>query len=412
MIEKTINKIKTRNASHLLAVLFLVFSIYVGIAGLPQFFTNTLYAYWEKSTFDTYVDVIDEQYHSMLSTDREYAFLQNKGTYINLNGLMAKLMGQPMMNDRLTLKNGHLASVRFWQYPDEEIRAAADNIRTFFQKQKEKGGSFLFVMCPSQIAKYEDLLPVGYTDTTNETADRLLALLEDAGVPYLDLRESMREEGMMVTDTYFVTDHHWYPQTGFWAYTKILEKLARLEIISPVDSFFTDICNYDFVTYEDSFLGSSGKRTGIYYAGVDDSIFIHPKFETDISITIEERMLNLRGRFEDICYNTDVTPDYSNPDYFYDNMYGLYGWGDSQVTQWRNENAPETGKFMLIGESFGNIPFSLMSIYLSSCDEVDMRYFAKDFQAYYEEYDPDTVILEVNVDQAVAEITLYPYFPH
>ena len=118
----------------------------------------------------------------------------------------------------------------------------------------------------------------------------------------------------------------------------------------------------------------------------------------------------LRGRFEEVCYNTDVDPDYSDPDFFQDNMYGLYGWGDTQVTQWRNELAPESGRFLLIGESFGNIPFSLMSLYLSSCDEMDMRHFSGDFAEYYENYAPDTVVMEVNVDQAIAEITTYPYF--
>lgn len=397
--------------SRLLAVLFLLFIGYVACEPFPQFLSNTKAFITEGISPRNYIRSIDDQYSGMLSTEKEKPLLQSKGTYINLNGLMANLLGQPMMNDRVTLKNGHLASLVSWRYSQEEIENAGENISRFAQRQLSQGKQFLFVMVPSQISKYEDLLPTGYTDTTNETADILLELLTQNGVPCLDLRETMHSEGMTQADAYFTTDHHWKPQTGFWAYTKMLEALQQFDVIAPVDSFYTDSGNFEFVTYEKTFLGSSGKRTGIYYAGLDDSIFIRPKFDTEISVTIPNRGLDLTGRYEDTAYNTDVETDYSHPDYFNENAYGLYGWGDTSLTQWRNEHAPENAKVMLIGESFGNVPFSLMSLYFTSCDELDMRHYTDNFAEYYASYQPDIVILEVNVDQAVAEITTYPYFP-
>ena len=397
--------------SRLLAVLFLLFIGYVACEPFPQFLSNTRALITEGISPRNYIRSIDDQYSGMLSTEKEKPLLQSKGTYINLNGLMANLLGQPMMNDRVTLKNGHLASLVSWRYSQEEIENAGENISRFAQRQLSQGKQFLFVMVPSQISKYEDLLPTGYTDTTNETADILLELLTQNGVPCLDLRETMHSEGMTQADAYFTTEHHWKPQTGFWAYTKMLEALQQFDVIAPVDSFYTDSGNFEFVTYEKTFLGSSGKRTGIYYAGLDDSVFIRPKFDTEISVTIPDRGLDLTGRYEDVGYNTEVEMDYSHPDYFNENAYGLYGWGDTSLTQWRNENAPENAKVMLIGESFGNIPFSLMSLYFSSADELDMRYYSSDFAGYYASYQPDIVIMEVNVDQAVAEITTYPYFP-
>lgn len=397
--------------SRLLAVLFLLFIGYVACEPFPQFLSNTKAFITEGISPRNYIRSIDDQYSGMLSTEKEKPLLQSKGTYINLNGLMANLLGQPMMNDRVTLKNGHLASLVSWRYSQEEIENAGENISRFAQRQLSQGKQFLFVMVPSQISKYEDLLPTGYTDTTNETADILLELLTQNGVPCLDLRETMHSEGMTQADAYFTTDHHWKPQTGFWAYTKMLEALQQFDVIAPVDSFYTDSGNFEFVTYEKTFLGSSGKRTGIYYAGLDDSIFIRPKFDTEISVTIPNRGLDLTGRYEDTAYNTDVETDYSHPDYFNENAYGLYGWGDTSLTQWRNEHAPENARVMLIGESFGNVPFSLMSLYFTSCDELDMRHYTDNFAEYYASYQPDIVILEVNVDQAVAEITTYPYFP-
>ena len=44
-----------------------------------------------------------------------------------------------------------------------------------------------------------------------------------------------------------------------------------------------DIKNYEVNTYRNWFLGSIGKRVGIYYAGIDDIDLIYPKFDTLLS---------------------------------------------------------------------------------------------------------------------------------
>lgn len=401
-------KIKIR-PTHLLAVLFLAYILHVSLASLPEFAYHLGGALHWKTGYMHFIETVDQQYAGMLTTEQDQPLLQRKGSYINLNGFLAKKLGQPMMNDRVTLKNGHLASL-VPEHPDpEEIREAADTIIRFHNAHTASGGTFLFVMVSSQISKYEDLLPAGYTDTTNETADAFLTHLDGAGVPYLDLREEMQKDGLSVTDAYFTTDHHWLPQTGFWAYGKMLEKLAQLGAIGAVDPFYTDPENFTFETYENTFLGSSGKRTGIYYAGVDDSIYIRPNFQTDISLAVPERELALQGAFEDVAYNTEAVHNYEDPVYYQENCYGLYGWGDTAISHWRNAQAPEQGKFLLIGESFGNIPFSLMSLYLGSCDEMDLRHYDGDFAAHYESFAPDTVIVEVNVDQVLSEFTDYEY---
>lgn len=409
-MQKQLSKLRRKlRPAHLLAVLFLGYILWVSLAALPEFLYQLGGALHWQTGYAHLVETVDTQYESMLTTEKDQPLLQNKGTYINLNGFMARLLGQPMMNDRVTLENGHLAHLVSDTPDPEKIRQAADNIIRFHDAHTANHGSFLFVMAPSQVSKYEDLLPVGYADTTNDTADAFLALLEQAGVPYLDLREEMQKEGMSVTDAFYTTDHHWTPQTGLWAYGKILAKLEQLGTLGPVDPHYIDPENYAFESYENTFLGSSGKRTGIYYGGLDDSVFIHPEFETDITITVPERELELRGRYEEVCYNTEAVHNYEDPDFYQENSYGLYGWGDTKITHWRNEQAPEQGKFLLIGESFGNIPFSLMSIYCGSCDEMDLRYYDGDFAAYYESYAPDTVIVEVNVDMTLSEFTDYPY---
>lgn len=404
-----LNTLRKLRPSHLLTAFFLCYIFYVALAPFPGFLHQLGKTVYWKSGYNHFIETVDQQYADLLTTESASPLLQNKGTYINLNGAMAKLMQQPLMNKRVLLKNGHLSHVVSEQPHISDIRDAAENIIHFHDTHTASGGKFLFVMAPSQISKYEELLPAGYTDTTNDTADVFLAMLEQAGVPYLDLRAEMEADGMSVTESFFTTDHHWTPQTAFWAYGKILNRLAQLDAIGPVDPFYTDPQNFTFETYENTFLGSSGKRTGPYYAGLDDSIFIRPNFETNISILVPERQLELQGPYEEISYNTEAVHNFRDPDFYQENCYGLYGWGDTQITHWRNENAPQQGKFLLIGESFGNIPFSLMSIYCESCDEVDMRHFQEDFAQYYETYAPDTVIVEVNVDMTLSENTQVHY---
>lgn len=362
-------------------------------------------------TLTEYVQTVDDAYFSMLSTKLENPFLRNKGTYINLNGFMANFMGQTEMNERYKLKNGHLANINPAQITDEKLDTVFENITALYQAQAEQGKNFLFVLCPTQHYEQESLMPAGYDDIANQHIFYLLDKLDDAGIPYLDLREKLKEDGFSNTDAFFYTDHHWRPETAFWAYGTILETLADLGYIGPVDTFYTDKENFNFDVYENSFLGSSGKRTGIYFAGTDDFTVISPKFETEIHLQVPEAKADLTGRWEDIAYQGgDMSTRLQNPDYFNDNPYGRYGWSDRPISHWRNENAPEQAKFLLIGESYGNIPYSLMSMYISSCDEVDMRHFERDFTAHYQEYDPDTVILLVNVNSACTDNTLFPYF--
>lgn len=409
MVQNLLKKARHLRPAHILALIFLLYIGFVAMYPLKPLLERTKALIKDEISPTDYIDTVDELYHGMLSTEQGQPLLQNKGAYINLNGAMARLLGQPMMNERVTLKNGHLSHVVSWRSTQEEIAFTAVNITAFAQKQAGQGGQFLFVLTPAQISKYEDLLPDGYTDTTNETADALLELLSQNGVPCLDLREEMHADNISHADAFFVTDHHWKPQTGFWAYTKILDKLESMGAIGSVDSFYTDSDQYTFVTFPNTFLGSSGKRTGICYAGVDDSIFICPRFDTEVSLAVPDRELELTGRYEEVCYNTDDEIDLSDPDYFEYNAYGLYGWGDNSLNRWRNKQAPDSSRVMLIGDSFGNVPFSLMSLYFSSCDELDMRYYSGDFSEHYRDFRPDIVILEATLDQAVGQNTGYSF---
>ena len=410
MKEKAVQHLKNLSASKILAVLFLVFLLYIGSAAVPQLLSNSGIALEENKTFSQFIELIDEQYHGMLSLKTDQDPLHIKSTYINFNGYIAKLMGQQEMNERYKLKNGHMHQERA-AISEELFEDIYQNLLLLDKRQKDNGKNFLFVLAPFQLYQYEDLMPIGFTDYYNEIGDRLIARLEESGVLCLDLRKTMEQAGFTNEEAFFITDHHWKPETGFWAYGNILEKLAENGSISPVNTFYTDPENFNFTVYEDAFLGSSGKRTGIYYAGVDDFCLITPKFDTEISLTIDNSSINISGTFPEVAFRSDATAVCEKRDYFNQNPYGIYGRGDNGLMHWDNENAPEQQKVMLIGDSYGNVPFSFMSLYFSSCKELDMRYFKRDFAEFYNEYSPDHFIVLVNLFSINTRNLLYDFFP-
>lgn len=410
MIKKAVQYLKRISSVQILAVLFLVFVIHVGFRAFPQFLTNTGTTMLYELTFADYIERIDTQYHDMLTVKADEKILHNNATYINFNGLMARLMGQREVNQRYKLNNGHLVAPSD-PIQEDELDKTYQSLLSLYEHQKANGKHFLFVLAPFQVDPQQELLPAGFINTDNESADHLLSMLEQSDVPFLDLRKSLKQDGITTSDAFFITDHHWKPETGFWAFGKIVEHLSENGSIAPINSFYTTPENYHYTIYEDAFLGSSGKRTGIYYAGVDDFCVITPKFETNISLRIEETDVDVSGSFADVAFRPDTTAICEQKKYFNHNLYAVYGRSDHGHMHWWNENAPEQQKVMLIGDSFGNVPFSFMSLYFSSCEELDMRHFKENFSDLYDAYVPDHVIVLVSTYGINAVNVQYDFFP-
>ena len=397
-LKKLLRKI---NFKTIIAVVFLICVFYVGSVTFPLIFKDMRdYYYGDALNTTTVPLIIDNRYSKMLDFDRP--FLQNKGFYINMYGLMARMMGQRYINERIKLDNGHLTELT--DYEDTDF--AAGQIRKMYNRQSEKGKDFLFVLTPNQIPRFENIMPAGYTNKSNDNADELMDLLREMGVPALDLRESMRDEGMSNSDAFFITDHHWKPQTGLWACKTIVDTLTNSGTIGTVDPMYTDINEYDVEVFEDVFLGSFGRRTGIFFAGIDDFPVITPKFETDFTVMMPYSEKELSGGFKETLI------DYSKIErnFFQDNPYVAYGHADEGLIQYRNDNAPVDLKVLAVGDSFSHVVYIFLPLIFKSCDQLDMRYNKGDFDEYYTNYDPDIVLMLVNPTQVIMENTTYDFF--
>ena len=113
--------------AHVLSVLFLCYVLRVALAALPEFLYHFGGAFYWETGYKHFIETVDQQYEGMLVADNGQPFLWSKGSYINFNGLLARALGQPMTNDRVLLKNGHLSHVVSRQPDPEEIRHTARN---------------------------------------------------------------------------------------------------------------------------------------------------------------------------------------------------------------------------------------------------------------------------------------------
>ena len=388
---------------HILAVAFIIAIGYVGWTPALITVDFAVFALQYKGDDSPSVrEYLSNEYYNMLDFEEENV-VRNKGTYINLHGLIAKTIGQQYMNQRVKLFNGHLSGLN----ESQDTALAIEQVTKLAEKQREKGKEFIFVFAPSQISKYEHMLPTGFVDYSNQNGDDLIEALKNNGVMVLDLREELNNSGISCTDAFFVTDHHWKPEIGFWAYTKIVDYLIQIGAIDEINTRFTDINEFDVTVYKDWFLGTSGKRTGIYFAGVDDFQIITPRFETkDMNVMIPDWSVDRTGDFVTMAFNINANEN----NFFSANPYGVYGHGDTPLTHFRNENAPIDMKVLTIGDSFTNVPCVFMPLVFSQCDEMDMRFYSGDFLEYYQEYDPDVLVMLIGASSISRPNTTYDFF--
>lgn len=310
--------------------------------------------------------------------------------FVNLNGFMRNLMGQHEMNGVVKLNNGYLLTCYSYE-TDEALQEKANRLNELNGYLKQQGIPMLFAMCPYTSSKYDPQLPIGVEDYGNDNVDRFMQMVSEYGIDNIDFREEIYADGLDQYDMMYKTDHHWTTEAGFYAYTKLLTWVQE-ETGAEVDERVIDISNYTKTTYRKWHLGSRGQRTGIYYAGIDDFILVTPNFETSLSNgKVEGRFVDLVINYAPL-HNREYTSRYT-----YDHVL------DAALGQYRNNNAKNNLKVLVVTDSFGKAvsPYLILSF-----KEVSQIYNGMSSQftdEYIEEYDPDVVILLYYVDSIVGD---------
>lgn len=321
----------------------------------------------------------------------EYFVLHDQA--INSYGLTQKLLGNSLIDDAdeslevLKLKNGYLT---FRQTGDTDYSKLSIYLKDLNDICEKNNVDMLYVNKVSKNTDDKKLLPENYPYVYNSNYDELESELSANGVEVLNIESVIEENNIDKYSLFFKTDHHWTPKTGVWVSQLICERINQTYNYS-LDTDIYGIGNYSIDTYKNSFLGSQGKRVGVYYAGVDDFDVIVPKYETDIELTIPGENISLKGDFEStLIHRESITPDnLLNKD---DTAYDTYMKGNHALVHIQNNELKGGRKALLILDSYGCVVAPYLSQSFSNLDCIDLRSFTDSLDEYIVSTRPDVVI--------------------
>ena len=325
-----------------------------------------------------------------------------KYSLIEINGGIQKLLNKKVVNDVdpsmavIKMNNDQLTFV----YPKFDSTNYANNIIKLNEFLNEKDVPFLYVQAPFKVSKYDNQLPSGIEDYSNENADEFLDIIGQAGVDYLDLREEEVKDNLDHYSLFFRTDHHWKPETGLWASSKIAEKIEE-KYKFEYDKKCFDIDNYNKVEYNDIFLGSKGKRVGKIYSGKLDGInLLYPKFDTNMAFIAESAGIERKGNFYDTIFERQYVEDKKlSKDYFNNDPYCLYTGVDRRIETIINYNSLNNKKILVVKDSFGRVSIPFLSLAYHEVESLDLRKFTDEtLKEYLEKNNFDLVIVQYTAE--------------
>lgn len=315
--------------------------------------------------------------------------VSGKNAFIDLNGLFVRLTGGRICNEVVRLNNGMLSSVA----DAEGLSNISSSIAALSAALQEQDIPFLFVQTPYKLDRQGQLLPDGVEDPFNALADDVVAGLRESGTPVLDLRDTMAAMPEDIEKNFYRTDHHWTPVAAFSAFQQLSAYLQEVFPDQPVCGEAQQWESWDIHTKAGWFLGSRGKRTGRFFGGVDDLIWMTPKFDTEMSLSVNGAAL-YRGDFS----AANIRPSYIDTrDYFGANAYWVYIGGEYALVQHRNAAAPVDKRLLIVKDSFALPLQAYLSTVFSEIDAVDLRAYKDGTLAdYIRDTAPDMVLVCYN----------------
>jgi hypothetical protein len=312
--------------------------------------------------------------------------------FVDLNGGACRAIGRRLCNERILFKDGILGYM--YVSSGDAVGAYIDATAAFARRVEKRGVPFLYVQLPGKFALDEDLMPEGLEHyNPNEEALQTVSGLVERGVRTVDLVHVFATTRADVEANFFRTDHHWRAQAAFKAAGLVAHELADIlddqELRKPPE---LDIGNWKKRTLKQAFLGSHGRRTGRWFAGVDDFEYLTPNFKTDIQCYWAGK-LQSRGKFEKSVLNFRHL---SRPIHVR-NAFGVFGSDRNEVV-FVNGRARSKARILVVKDSFSNPMVGFLSTVCRNVTKVDPRRFSSpnDAMKFVEKYSPDVVLMVVN----------------
>lgn len=329
------------------------------------------------TTLSAYIDNLDSTVNETIIG--RYVFIEGYGVFHKLLGKKEENSFEIVKSDDGILYDNLL----FSNTVKGDMNYSIDATRTLNEISEKAGAEFLVTMPPGKTMVNGVEQGSGYPNNYYmENTDYYLKNLEQSGIEYVDLRDSLFGLGWDMDELFYKTDHHWTTQASFQAFQTITKEMEQKYSVSLDPShYYTDAANYNFITYLDQYLGSSGRKTGaVFSGGLDDFVLIYPKFKTDFSFSAEQfgnlDHFSQRGRMEDALIDISVLN--ADKNMYETDYYGTYMYGVTYpFATIKNELNPNGPKVLLIRDSYACAP---MTFFSSVCSWMDVMY-----PLYYED---------------------------
>ncbi len=306
--------------------------------------------------------------------------LVGKSALVEGYGFVQRLLGKQEEHDFEVVQDqeGNLHQMEFATGP-KKVVSDAKKVQKFQKKVEAQGTKVLYVMAPDKYIKGHTKLENGLPyDYANETADHFLAAVSARGVDCIDLRSWLPEAIATQDALFYKTDHNWTTQTAFFMFGKLTEALTNQYGMKCSNAKqYTDIKQYNQITYPDLFVGSLGRKTGLLYGGVDDFTVLYPKFETEYTVirTIGQSTIKSEGTFDEVLLNGAALRTKGN-------SYGTYLYGEQGLIHIKNHNNTKGPKVLIVKDSMFTPVAAFLSTLCSELYVVDPNYYEGSISEY------------------------------
>lgn len=291
------------------------------------------------------------------------SYIWKKRELIELNGFMA---------DKLNMQ-GFYGDIGVYVTDDKYIVSGTTYTSTDYEVSEIIGlrdflaGSGINLLYVNKPEKYTDDLwfstEFGIETYRNRNADVFLKRIRQAGVNVIDLRENLAEENINALELFYRTDHHWTTNAGLWA-TQIIAEGLNKYCGYYIDTSIYDISNYYLNEWTDCWLGEQGRKVGKSYVGLDNYTEIKPKCETSYIFKKSDGS-TWEGSFDDFInesiYNVER------------DVYESESWHYSYRQISCINNNVESGKILLLGDSFDQVTEPFISLGVHEIDSIILR---------------------------------------
>lgn len=107
---------------------------------------------------------------------------------------------------------------------DRELKAIVHNLSLMDSYVEFCGGRLIVTAAPNKNTLYNSAMPYYYQKGETSNLERLVPLLEEAGIEYVDLTETFQNEDEVL---YFKRDSHWNNKGALLAYNAVMDAMGR-----------------------------------------------------------------------------------------------------------------------------------------------------------------------------------------